>query len=394
MHTFNIKRIVILICVAAALLSQSACGGTIYSNYREVDTMQLVQTLGVDEDLSGPRITVSTGGYSTSETAVIISRPGKSVVSAMESIKDYSAKEELYFAHTHFVLIGEPSARVRFSEILDYVQRNTRIRMNAIPAIINGGDAESLIRYSGGENYEVTEALTAIERDIKRTGDSYPYSFREVSRSLFEYGSALVCSVASKKTEGTVFSESGELTVVPSGYGIIKDGYLIGFLDIDEAKGANVLTGKFRFGAIDLSFSSGEHITLLPEDSKASFTASFDDAGKLRQVLCEIKISAGMNELSVPADLNDPAFSQAINSALSKEVESWCAAALLRSIEEESDFLGLKGLLRKRYPLEITELSEPFTTALKNAEVSLHVTGTVKHDYNLDEPISFQGEDS
>ena len=396
MYTLYIRaarRALAALCCAALLLSLSGCRNSIYANYREVDAIQLVQTLGVDSASDGVRVSISSGAGTDSLPAVVMSREGKSLVAAMESLQDYSAKEELYFSHTRYALLGETAGAYRLAEFLDYIERSTHIRMDTIIFVARGGEAESLITLSGDKSSEVTETLSSIERDIKHSGESYPFSCREIARSLSEYGGALVSAVAGKKAEGSIFTESGKLTVIPSGYGIIKDGHLAGYLDNDQSRGANILIDRYGFGSISLQLSEDELVTLLPEKSSAKFTATFDEGGALRQLLVEVKLDAGVTEMSRPASLFQPKTEKALNAALSREVEGWCSGALERCLETQCDFMGLYGILRLKYPREITNLKEDFITALSSAEISLRVEGEVKHSYNLDKPLSTSGRE-
>lgn len=394
LYICKFKRLIAALGIAALLLPLSGCDGSIYANFREVDTMQLVQTLGLDSEKPHVRVTISTGAGTESMPGVVISRKAESIVTAMRSLQDYSAKEELYFSHTRYALLGEAAAKGCFGEFIDYVLRNTKLRMDTVPFVVRGGDAKSLITLSGEESYEITEALSAVERDIKQSGLSYPFSCREVSRSLSEYGGALVCAVARKKTEDSVFSKSGELTVVPAGYAILKDGKLAGFLDLDESRGANLLTNRYGIGAIDLKLSGGETYSLLPDESSCELRAVFDESGRLRQLQAKVKISAGLTETSSPLAPLDPDTEKMLSAALSEKVESWCGAALSRSVKTRCDFLGLYGILLKQYPRELSKETDDFMTVLSEAELSVLVEGSVKHSYNLQKPVATNGEEN
>ena len=58
------KRCLPLILALSLLLS--GCSGSIFTNYREIEQMQLIQTLGVDR--IGNRLSVSVSGGHSSET--------------------------------------------------------------------------------------------------------------------------------------------------------------------------------------------------------------------------------------------------------------------------------------------------------------------------------------
>ena len=58
----KLTRIIAVVCLAALL---SGCsGGSVYSNYREIEQLMVIQTMGFDYAKSGVRLSASSGSDS------------------------------------------------------------------------------------------------------------------------------------------------------------------------------------------------------------------------------------------------------------------------------------------------------------------------------------------
>ena len=55
------KKFICLICAACLFLLSGCSGGSIYTNYREVEQLMVIQTMGFDKDKNGVTLSVSTG---------------------------------------------------------------------------------------------------------------------------------------------------------------------------------------------------------------------------------------------------------------------------------------------------------------------------------------------
>ena len=85
------KRLIALM-TALALVFLPGCGsaGTVYSNYREVEQMLLIRTLGFDGGDNPLTLSVC-GGEPTSENGVTrMSASGQSITACMNRIQDYT----------------------------------------------------------------------------------------------------------------------------------------------------------------------------------------------------------------------------------------------------------------------------------------------------------------
>ena len=109
------KKLICFICAASLVLLSGCSGGSIYTNYREIEQLMVIQTMGFDKSPDGITLSVSTGnsdsGTSSGSTTAHMSASAKTISLAEDRLRDYSASEELFFAHTSYIAIGEACAR-------------------------------------------------------------------------------------------------------------------------------------------------------------------------------------------------------------------------------------------------------------------------------------------
>ncbi|MEG1908613.1 MAG: Ger(x)C family spore germination C-terminal domain-containing protein [Oscillospiraceae bacterium] len=392
-HMFSVRRAAAILLLFALTLSLCGCDGSIYENYHEIGDLQLVQTLGIDSDGESMEVTISTGQSLGDQPAAVISRGGASIIAGMEALQDYSAKEELYFAHTRYALLGDGAAKHALPDFLDYIARSTQLRMDVALFVVKNGTAKNLITLSGKDSADISESLSSVERDVRRRGDSYAFTCREIIRSLAENGSALVCAVGASQTKDSVFSETGEVTATPAGYAIIKNGALCGYLDADAARGANILINRAGYGAVTIKDGRGGILTTFPDNIDSKISADWGEDGHLKRIIADVELLAGIAELENGVDITDEEFLNFAKTELAQKLKAWCVKTLKASQDLQADFLGLSALLRKNYPREFEKMPNTFCEELSNAELVVNVRGEVRRTYDLEKPAALNGED-
>lgn len=374
-----------IIVVVALCLTLSGCTGSIFSNYREISTLQPVQTLGYDFAGGDYTATISTGEGLEEQPAVLISRKGKTIADCFESIENYSAKNELYFDQTRYLLLGESAALDSLTPYFDYIQRSGVPRLDNSLFVVKGGSARELIKGSGDKLYDVTECLATIERDAQRRGKGAAFNCREALRSLYEFGSALICAVKISPLEGSVFSEGDEVTAVPAGFAIISGDKLVGYIELDDcALGANLLLNKSGSGPVTVYAGDKGNASLSINSAKTQFDAEWRD-GKLLSVTAKVELSARLVALTGSAGVQSVSQLELIAQSLENETKTRCENVLELCRELKCDFLGIAAQLRQAKPTEYSKLREAFPEALAGAEIKIEVTAQLDQTYVREE---------
>ena len=149
--------------LAAGLLCSGCGSGAISSNYRPVEDLTLIQTIGVDRAPEGVCLSASTGRVGENEPPQRMTQTGETVLAALDRLQDRTPNAELFYAQTSYLLLGEEAAAAgELAPLLDFIARNPDMRLSAPLFLVRGAAAQQAVMDTGDDRTDVTEALTAL----------------------------------------------------------------------------------------------------------------------------------------------------------------------------------------------------------------------------------------
>lgn len=383
---------IIVICILLSGMSGCKNSGSIYSNYREVEHLQLIRSIGIDNDPDGNvRLSISSGKGAEDNSSVLMSRSGPSIATAIDSLQDYASSQELFYAHTKFFLIGQDAAEGGIGEYLGYIERSTAMPMGINLFVARGSTAEGLMTGSGDSAYDISETLSSVERVVDRRGDSHVFSCADTARSLSEYGAALICAVSAEPLEGSVFSDDASVTAVPDGFGILKDGRLVDFIDADDAIAACLFIDA-GLTTLTIPDGSGGKATLTLEKSDVDLVPVWGSSGNLEYVDVNVSLGAEIVEMSQYHDATDQDFLDYLGSILAGEIRGRFDAVLDKEKELDADFLGLGGKIRDYDSKRFDLMSPSWHDRLPDLEFRVSVEARVGRTSDLRSSVSIDGK--
>lgn len=228
------KGFLALVLVGGLLLT--GCSGLPTS--REMGDMALLRTMGVDAVAQGVEVTGSTGPrakglQAEGEGALVLSAQGESLSAAclaMQSLSD----NYVFFGYVDQLLLGEETAQRGMIPVLDYYARDVELGLGAQLWLVRGETAKKAVE-SGGET-GVEGRLSTLQTDGKLGVAAISRTAGEVYADLMELGSAFVPAVMPGEEENT--------SLIEAGYGVLKDGRLLGYLEGETARGLEILKGR------------------------------------------------------------------------------------------------------------------------------------------------------
>lgn len=383
------RKHLLLLLILPVLLSTSGCSssGSIWANYREIEQLQLIQTIGIDAESGGVRLSISTGKPMEDETPVRMAQTAPSLQIAMSRLQDCAASAALFYAHTRYIVVGQDAAKTGIAPYLDFVERDADMRLSAPMFLVYDATAEHAVMNAGGDKVDITENLRALELDVSRQGNGHAFTCAEIAQALAGSGSALACAIVCTPSE----EEDAGDTVLPYGYAILKDGKLIDFLHGDPVMGVNLLLNLGGHGDILLETVAGGPVTVALDRSKADISPVWKDDGSLQRVEVTITAHAAITELAQPQRISDAAYLDQLDQALADTIRGWVEEILSQSQELGADFLGIGQQIATQSPNKWAKIQPDWQTLLPETEFLISVTGSIERTFDLQDSISVTG---
>lgn len=384
----KLRRCLAAVCALCLLCGCS--GGSIYSNYRELEQLMVIQTMGFDTAPEGFELSVSSGSGSggggdngnegQQSGAAKLARmhaSAESLILAQNKIQDYSASEQLFFAHTSYIVLGSEAAKDSVAPFLDYIERSTILRLDTPLFVVSNDRASTLVLGAGGKDYDATSVLKSLERNLNLRGDCVVYPASEIVSAIDTNSCALICAIkCANADEAIKDAKSEELTALPDGYAVIKNGRMVGHIPFDVARGVNILQNRVGPSAVEVS-TDGKSAALQLDKCDCDITPVFKN-DRLRGLDIDIKLSAALAEADSEADLVK------LQDALAAEVKRWVSAVLYCAADLSCDFVQLGSKLERAEPKRLSGAGSSLSDKLSDIYYNVRVEATVDRSFDLE----------
>ena len=228
---------------------------------------------------------------------------------------------------------------------------------------------------TGDDRTDVTEALTALQKDTALSGAGHAFSCADIARALAGSGCAAVGAVACVRTPE---SEGGKLALAPAGYAIFRGGDYLGCIAPETARGASMLLGVVTNGDIAVRDGDGSTVMLTLDTCRAAIRPVWD-GGTLARVDVTLRLHAGISELRTPRRITAQAYQDELN------------AALAASQALEADFLGVGQAVAVRSGRRWAAIRDDWAELWPDVPVRVTVDADVGRTYDLRDSIDTTG---
>jgi Ger(x)C family germination protein len=357
--------------VTAALLL-SGCSSNLYSNHRDMERLRPIQTFGLDRTEEGVTVSVSSGAGPEDTPPLVMKALASSIETAIDRLQDYSPKDELFYAHVEYLLLGQSMAEQGVDNLLNWVERSPSMRLDTATFLVKGAACDA-VTASAGETSDITERLASLEREQLSRGQ-HIYTLREIATALADRGCALC--LAALPAQGTVYTqEDGEtVSLVPAGYGVLQNGQLAAYLTQNESLGVQLL----EEGATGAQLTVDETV-LECFQGDAQVTGQWDEEGNLLSILVTGSVQAGVLEQSQENSPDTDALEEQFTAQLRQCLEE----VITHSQEMNCDFLNLEQALLQDAPKNSAALKAHWDEVFPTVPVEILVTGQVERSYDL-----------
>ena len=407
------KRGLSLLIIICMLLSLSGCSG-IYSNFRELERLLVIQTMGIDFAEEGVGISLASGAKSDGSSPVRLFSTGVSVTSAVAHILSHSQEQELFLSHTSHVVLGEEAAKNGINGYLSYICRSPNLRTDIPLYIVKGGTAQEAVMQVGDGSKGISEVLEAVRANVDERGDSKAFSASDLLRDLERNGSGLVCAIecspsiqeggtkqeggsgsssgtdSAESPDSTGGSGSGEekqekqaLTAAAVGYGVIRGDRLCAYIDKEQAIGVGLLLNIVGISNIVVKDRYATPVTLELDQGSSEIKPVWAEDGSLEMLDIQIKAAANIAEIGGGGHFGEPDYEDYLTAQLETAVSERVSSVIQLSKTLQADFLGLGNIVEMDDAEKYRALGGDFASLLPGLTVRISVSGQIKHTNDI-----------
>lgn len=373
------KKLIAAVCALSLTLTASGCsGGSIYSNYRDIAELLVIQTLGFDLSDAGVRLSVSAEGSSGAgkdnedKTPVRVSIDAHSMTEAQDALQNYSGGLQLFFGHTAYFVLGESVLTTDTAQFFDCIERDAAFRLCIPVFAASSGSAGELVMGAGGDKHDATKLMHAVTENLRLRGDAHIFTAAEIVSALDSNGSALICAVKSvPASDAAPDAGGGEMTIVPDGYTIIYKNKAVGHIPPELARGVSLILNKA--GSMPVAVGDA---TLQIDRSSCKIKPVFGDG--LEGVSFDIEIGAALAEARGDFDPDE------LRRGLEVMAQGWVEDVLALQKSSGCDFLHLGSILEMQHPYRLRGAAGNFSLIAPGLDFTVRVTADLDRSFHLD----------
>ncbi len=322
----------------------------------------------------------------------IISASGPSVFEAQRKLKAHSSKI-LYFGYVDYFLIGEDAAKEDFGKYMDYISRNENIRFTPKIYVVSGCSAKTFINQTASTDKYLGDWLENIKSDIDLLSNFSEVKVITVMNMLDNSDSSAgiipVIKCVEIENETIVGGELPEKDASTSGYAVIKDFKLIGFIEEEYSRGYNFLVDKVKSAPITVEDFSGQNVALelLYENTKVQAKFSGDT---LEGVTYKTAVEANIAEQLSRANIWTQNEIENLGTKLSEIVKGEMEQVIAKSKEFQIDCTDLGEQIRMQHPYKWEKLKDQWREIYPDLDIQIQVETKLRRSYDIREPNGFE----
>ncbi len=366
----------------------SGCEG-LWGNYRAIERLLVVETMGFDEEMGSVRLSLASAGDAKSGKAPrLLTAAGATISNAMERAFNYSYEKELFCYHVDNILIGEAAAEEGLEDILAYICQSPFMRIDVPLFVIREGTAADAVTELGEGSVGVSEIMMGALERLKSRGGGTVFSAADVMRDSLRSGSALICAVSCSQssesaTEGKAPEETAGKAAAAFGYAVIRDGKLCAYIEPEDTPALGLMLNDPGVAQLQVRDSHG-HLAVLETDSGSSeLSPVWSSEGVLESVEIRVQVRASVLELSGRDQLGDAQYADYLTAQLEKQLLERINSLLDSSKKLRADFMGLGERISRESPEQYAQMSMAFYDALPSLNFTVTVSGELSHTNDM-----------
>lgn len=363
----------------ALLLAPQLCAcSDLPPERRELEQMQIIQTVGVDYAPGGVRLSLAAAaGADGQGPSPGLTGTGGNYTAALDRIRESSVEEELFLGHVQSLLVGQEAAEHGLDDLLGTVCRSADLRLDMPLYVVRGGSAEALMLGAGSGSRGITEILQAADSRSERRQADRSGTVAALMRSLSRSGGALVRALRYEKA-----AEDGGKTAVDAGLAVLAGGALAAWIEPEDALGVELLRGGSAARELSVLDLGGLPATLALQRGESRILPVWNEDGSLRGLDVLAQVRAAVLETAADSGEELEHYDDYLTAQLESAVSERIGRILRLERQLRLDFLELGERVSLASPERWHALDAPLGELLDSLEISITVRGELLHSYD------------
>lgn len=339
--------------------------------------------------ISSPKDSGQSGGSSKDQkTFFVISAKGKTLSDARQNLQ-LKIHLKLYYSHRRVIIIGENMARNGLEHVLDSFHREIDMRMRNMVFVAKGIDASKILNIPA--TLETIPADQSQYLHLQPSGRATTIMDFDTTASSEGIDPIMGALEVVQEPSSDQSTASNAKTPVPRiklyGVGIFKKLKLVGYLNDEETRALNWVTGRIRDAYLTTYIPQGHgnvsvHILMAKHAIHSEIVSRNIRTNVSVQGECEL-IENGTN-----LDFSRPENVKLVNDILSSQVKRAIEKCLKETQQRyKSDVFGFGRILHVTHPQEWKQLSPTWSTLYPKVDVSVNTKISVRGTGYANQPL-------
>ncbi len=383
------------------LLCFSLSGCKFFPTGKEIEKYDVIQIVGFDISEDNPdqiEVTVASKvdkGSAEGGGSVTIKIASESAPTAYEAQQKLRAQTEkiTFLGYVDYVLIGEAAAKEDFAKYFDYFTRGNETRQSPHVFIVKGCSAKEMINKTSSKTLFINDRLGDIIDSAGYVGNTSEVRAIDVAGMLDNKDAAtIIPAIKCGKPENQKRSgEMPEEIIKTSGFAIIKDFRLVGYIDDASAPGYNFLVNKISSCPISVKDFTGANVGLEIISANSKMEARFD-GDKLEGVTYKISITSTLPEQQSRVKLITKAALDDLNSNQAQYVKALMENVISTSQKYGTDCIGLGDKIRMSHPNKWEKIKDNWSEIYPDLAIDVVAKANIVRSFDISLPNGYQEE--
>ncbi|MFR9710877.1 Ger(x)C family spore germination protein [Paenibacillus sp. MB22_1] len=390
-----------LLVILCVMLPLSGCWDA-----EELNRRAVVSGIGIDRGPGNKNYLVSFQVIIADEISGKIGRGGTPTTvytaegrSIMEAVRKASLQVPrlMSTAHVRIVVISEELARQGISDILDFLDRDSDIRLTAKIFIAKKGIRALDVIAGLSPMGKITAYTLAQKAEMtsREYGANYPVEVDDLIREVLVPNSGpvingvdIVGSVREVRKKNNLEETDNLGLLVMSNLAVFKGDQLKGWLNENESRGLIWLRDKLHNTSIVITPDDQGTITLDVRRSKTSIRAILKD-GEDPIFVVKVMAQLSVREMDSPIDFRDLATLDALEKDVNQEILKDIKAAVQTAQSLNSDVLCFGRTLELQHPKVWKQLKGQWSDIFPKVAVEYHIDSIVRNSQMRDRSFQY-----